>query len=62
MKNDIPEVPKGDRIYRDVKICGEPREPSAREISVFMTLIQSIVMRSRIEDEQSSRLHQSQHG
>jgi hypothetical protein len=60
MKIDIPDVPEGDRIYRNVKICGKPREPSDREIKLFMTLIQSIVKRSRIENEnESSRLHQS---
>lgn len=61
MKLDIPEVPEGDRIHRDVKICGKPREPSNREVRLFMSLIQSIVKRSRIENEdQSSRVYTSQ--
>lgn len=59
MKTDIPDVPERDRIHRHVKICGKPKEPSDREIRLFMGLVKSIVQRSRVDNE-SSRIHSSQ--
>jgi len=57
MKHDIPEPPKQ---HNDVKIRGKYKQPSDRDISVFMELIQQIVQRSR--DDESRRLHQSING
>lgn len=57
MKIDIPEPPKQ---YNNVKIRGECKSPSSRQVSVFMALVQRIVKRSR--DDESRRLHQSING
>lgn len=59
MKIDTDDVQPIDRSHRHVKICGEPKQPSQREIKYFMQLIQSIVHRSRVDNE-SSRVHPSQ--
>jgi len=54
MKLDIPEPPKQ---HNGVKISGRCKQPSDRDITTFMTLIQQIVNRSR--DNESRRLHTS---